>query len=168
MPVRVLKAVFAAWISLLCVFYAAQNVANLDAAHAAVAYVFSMQDHAIYGASFGPSVTHPALVWTALVIIIALEFAAGLCAARGAWDLWRARRADARTYHAAKTYALVGAGLGLFVWFGLFSVVGGAYFQMWQTGAGGASLTGAFQYLGMNAFVLIFINMRDDELLASD
>lgn len=162
MPIRILKLVLVGWISLLCLFYAAQNVANLDAAYAAVAYVFSMQDHAIYPNAFGPAITHPALIWAGLIIIIAMEFAAGLLAAKGAWDLWKARFADSTTFQTAKTYALVGTGLAVMVWLGLFSVIGGAYFQMWQTEAGTSSLTGSFWYLGKAAFVLIFVNMRDD------
>jgi predicted small integral membrane protein len=56
---------------------------------------------------------------------------------------------------------LLGCGIGLVVWMGLFGVVGGAYFQMWQTPAGSASLGGAFQYQAMCAFVLLFVNMPD-------
>ncbi len=162
MPVRILKLVLVGWISLLCLFYAAQNLANLDQAYASVAYVFSMQDHIAYPNAFGPAVTNPVLIWTALIVIIAMEFAAGLLAAKGVWDLWRARFADEVTFQVAKTYALVGTGLAVVVWLGLFSVVGGAYFQMWQTEMGSGSLAGSFWYLGKAAFVLIFVNMRDD------
>ena len=47
------------------------------------------------------------------------------------------------------------------VWFGLFGVIGGAYFQMWQTEIGALSLEGAFQYAGMSGIVLLFVNMAD-------
>jgi predicted small integral membrane protein len=52
-------------------------------------------------------------------------------------------------------------GLALVVWMDLFSVVGGAYFQMWRTPPGSAPLGGAFQYPSMRACVLLLVNMPD-------
>jgi predicted small integral membrane protein len=164
MAIRLLKVALSALIALLCLMYAVQNLVNLDAAFGAVGYVLGMSDHAVYPASFGPAVTHPTLVGAALTMIVALEFGAGLLAAWGGIDLWRARRAKATVFDAAKTRALLGCGVGLFVWLGLFSVVGGAYFQMWQTQIGAGSLNNAFQYIGMCGLALIFINMPEREL----
>lgn len=161
MPVRLLKIVLVALIALLCLMYAAQNLVNLDAAFGAVGYVLGMSGHSVYPASFGPAVTHPTLVGAAVGTIIAFEIAAGLLAAWGCLDLWRARRAAAVVFDAAKTRALLGCGLGLVVWLGLFSVGGGAYFQMWQTQIGTGSLNNAFQYIGMCGVVLIFVNMPE-------
>ncbi len=42
MAIRLLKICFVASISLLCLFYAAQNVANLDACYQAFAYVMGL------------------------------------------------------------------------------------------------------------------------------
>ena len=161
MPVRYLKIVLVAFVSLLCLLYAAQNVVNLDAAYGFVYAVFSMADHAAYPASLGPAITSPALVWPALLFIITLEFLAGLLAAKGAWDLWAARRAPAEAFNAAKTWALLGCGLGVVVWFGLFATLGGAWFQMWQTQLGSGSLQGAFQFAMQIGLVLLFVNMAD-------
>ena len=162
MAIRYLKIMLVIFVSLLCLMYAAQNVANLDAAYTFVASAAGMQDHAAYPSSFGPSVSSPALVWTALAVIIVGEFAAGLLAAKGAWDLWAARRAPAAGFNAAKTCALLGCGGGMVVWFGLFGAIGGAYFQMWQTPLGSASLEGAFQFAAQIGIVMLFVNMSDD------
>lgn len=159
---RTMKALFAAAIALLALFYAGQNVANLEACYQSFAYVFSRADHVVYPASFFPAVTHPVLIWAALVLVVGLEFLAGLLAARGAWDLWAARRAPANTFNGAKTYALLGCGVGIVVWLGLFAVFGGALFQMWQTEAGSASLEGAFQFFGACALVYLVIAQPDD------
>ena len=51
--------------------------------------------------------------------------------------------------------------MALFVWFGLFMVVGGAYFQMWQTPLGGAAQAGAFQYAMISGLVLLFVNAKN-------
>lgn len=161
MAIRYLKMVLLVLVALLALTYAGQNLANLDAAMQAVGYVMRMDDHDIYPDGFGMAIDNPALTAVALATILAGELAAGVLAAKGASDLWRARRATAAEFQAAKSMGLLGCGLGIIVWMGLFSIVGGAFFQMWQTAAGSASLGGAFQYMSMCAFVLLFVNMAD-------
>lgn len=73
-----------------------------------------------------------------------------------------ARNDTGGVFKLAKKFALLGSGLGIVVWLGLFGVIGGAVFQMWQTGAGSASLAGAFQYATSCAMVFIIINMSDE------
>ncbi len=162
MAVRYLKIVFVALISLLCLFYGTQNVFNLDACHQAFAYVLGAIDHQIYPDQVIPAIQNPAIIWFALIIVVGLEFTAGLCAAKGAWDLWGARKAPAETFNAAKTYALVGCGLGIVIWLGMFAVLGGALFIMWQTDVGSGSLEGAFQFFGACALIFIIVNTADD------
>lgn len=161
MAIRYLKIVLVVFVALLGVMYAAQNVVNLDEAYTFVMSAVGMRDHTAYPSAFGPALHSPVLVWAALAIIILAEFAAGLLAAKGAWDLWAARNASAATFNAAKTCAVLGCGGALVIWFGLFTVVGGAYFQMWQTALGGASLAGAFQCAAQAGIVLLFVNMTD-------
>ncbi len=162
MAIRLLKIVFVMSVSLLCLFYAAQNVANLDACYQAFAYVMGAADHQVYPDSFFPAIQSPAVTWLVLVLVVSLEFAAGLLAAKGAWDLWRARKAPAADFNRAKTYALVGCGLGVVVWLGFFTVFGGALFQMWQTEIGGGSLEGAFQLFVACGLIFLIVNSTDD------
>jgi predicted small integral membrane protein len=162
MYVRYLKISFVVFTALLCLIYAGQNIANLEACYQAFAYVMSNTEHAVYPASFGPSITSPVLIWLTLTMVVGFEILAGLLAARGAWDMWSARSAQASPFNASKKYALLGSGLGIFIWLGLFGVVAGAFFQMWQTTAGAASLAGAFQYMVSCAIVFIIIAMEDD------
>jgi predicted small integral membrane protein len=162
MAIRYLKIVLIVFIALLCLVYASQNVANLGAAYQAFVYVLGNTDHAVYPSSIGPTIHSPALVWAATGTVILLEFVAGLLAAKGAWDLWTARTAPAEIFNSAKTFALLGCGMGIVVWLGLFSVVGGAYFQMWQTEVGFNSLANAFQFFSACAFVFLIVNMSDD------
>ena len=162
MAIRHLKIVFVGFISLLCLIYAAQNVANLDACYQAFAYVLGAADHQIYPDSIFPAVQSPAVIWLVLVVVVGLEFIAGLLAAKGAWDLWGARKAPAADFNGAKTYALFGCGVGIFVWLGLFAVFGGALSQMWQTEIGGASMDDAFQFFVACAFIFLIVNAADD------
>jgi predicted small integral membrane protein len=161
MSIRYLKVVLVGAVALLCLAYASHNIVNLPQALEAVAYTIGQQDHQVYPRSFVPALTHPALVWVALGVILAGEFAAGLVAAKGAWDLWRHRQAPAVAFNGAKTWAVLGPGLGVVVWFGLFGAIGGAVFQQWQTQAGALSLEGAFQYAGMCALVMLFVSLDD-------
>jgi predicted small integral membrane protein len=161
MNVRQIKIFCVVIIALLCLVYAGQNVANLEAAYQSFAYVLGNVDHTVYTSSFIPSITSPALIWTALVIVVASEFLAGLLAARGALAMWSARNASAEEFNQAKKLALVGSGLGVVIWLGFFGVGGGAAFQMWQTAIGVASLEGAFQFSTSCAIVFIIVSMTD-------
>lgn len=162
MFLRYLKIDFTIIIALLCLVYAGQNIANLEAAYQTFAYVMGNVDHAVYTSSFVPSITSPVLIWLALVTVVSLEFVAGLLAAKGALDMWSARKASAEAFNKAKKYALLGSGLGIVIWMGFFGVIGGALFQMWQTEIGSASLEGAFQFSVSCAIVFMILSMTDD------
>lgn len=159
---RLIKILLAAFVAIFCIFYAVQNIVNLQAAHGFVAYVASMADHNAYPAHFGPAITSPVLTWIMLWIIIALEMGAGLLAAKGAYDLFMARSATADDFNAAKVYALAGCGVAIIVWFGLFSAIAGTYFQMWQTEAGLNALRDASMFSVQMAVVLLVLALKDD------
>ena len=160
--IRYIKIALVASVSVFCLSYALQNVVNLEAAHWFVSYTTSMEGHEKYASHFGPAVTAPAIHWAMLWIIIALEFAAGLLAAKGAFDLFRARNARAEVFNSAKTYGIAGCGVGILIWFGLFSALGGAYFQMWQTEAGGGALANATWFSIQLALVWVLVSQKDE------
>jgi predicted small integral membrane protein len=163
MLIRYLKIDLVILLSLMCLFYATQNVVNLESAYQFVSAVATMDGFTAYPASFGPAITSPTLIWAMLTVIILLEYTAGLLSAKGAWDLWKARKSAAADFNAAKSFTNVGGGVALLVWFGLFTAIGGSYFQMWQTELGAASLEGAFQFTAQIGIVLLFINIADQE-----
>jgi len=159
---RLIKISLAAFVAIFCVVYAVQNIVNLQEAHGFVAYVGSMADHVAYPAHLGPAVTAPVLTWTILIIIIALEMAAGLLAAKGAYDMFRARNASADDFNAAKTYAIAGCGVAIVVWFGLFSAIAGPYFQMWQTEAGLNALRDSSLFSIQHGVIWLVLALKDD------
>lgn len=163
MSIRMLKIVLVVCVGLQALIYAISNLVNLDGAFGAVAYVFSMADHAAYPNHLGPPVTWAPLVWLALCTIIAGETMVGLLCFRGAFDMWRARRAPLAEFGRAKTNAILGCGLAMVVWIGLFMALGGAWFQMWQTEIGIGSLEGAFMYAISSGAVLLFVNQIEHE-----
>lgn len=163
MVVRNLKILFALLVGLLALFYVVHNFVNLAEAHASIFYVVGQTDHKIYPRSLSPALGRgPA--WVLAAIIFLFELLAALASLWGAWKLWSVRRAAAPVFAAAKTSAMAGAGLAIFVWFGLFSVFGGGLYQMWQTEVGANSLEGAFQIAVFAFLTLIFINQPDGEL----
>ena len=161
MLLRYLKIDFVALIALLCLFYAGQNIANLDACYGAFAYVLGSADHAVYANSFFPAIESPAIIWCVLIIVVAFEFAAGFFAAKGAWDMFAARKGSAADFNASKANALVGCGLGIIVWLGFFGVFGGALFQMWQTEIGPGSIDDAFQYFSSCAAIYLITSIDE-------
>lgn len=161
MAIRILKIVLVVFVGLQGWFYVAGNIANWDSGVGAVGYVLAMQGHEVYSTHIFPSITNPLLVTIAFLTIVAGEFLIGALSLLGAWHLWRARNADAAAFNAAKTYAILGAGMAMVVWFGGFVVLGGALFQMWQTQVGAASFDGAFIYGATSALVLLFVNSAD-------
>ncbi len=162
MSKRILKTVLVFFVAAGAFLWAVQNVVNLEAAYGSVAYVLSNVDHVAYPDSVGPAITAPALVWLALMVILAGEFSAALLAAKGAWDMFASRHAPAAEFQAAKRFAVLGCGMAVIVWFGIFTVIGGAFFQMWQTEIGDGSFTGALHYAIINAAILIFVDLPDD------
>lgn len=161
MHFRYLKILFVVLTSLLAIIYAAQNVANLEAAHQSFIYVMSGADHPAYPKTFGFETADPMLAWIATAIDIAAEFLAGLLLAIGALAMWSRRRASAAEFRESTKWAAIGAGVGVFVWLGLFAVGGGAFFQMWQNAIGTNSMNGAFQFFVTCALTLIFLNQGE-------
>lgn len=162
MPIRFLKITLILFIGLMCILYALQNLTNLQAAQQVIALVLSMSDHQAYPNSMLPAIHSPMLTGLALAVIITLEMTAGVIALKGCLDLWQKRHASSLAFQQAKCWALLGCGLAVLIWFGLFGVIGGAWFQMWQTELGSQSLNGAFQFATSAALVLIFVNMPDE------
>ena len=159
---RIIKALLALFVGLMCIFYALQNLVNLGGAFWFVETMASMANHEAYPNGFGPAVTSSALVWIILWIIIISELAAGGLAIKGSIDMWGARNANADAFNSAKKLGIAGALLGVLIWFGYFHAIGGAYFQMWQTEAGANALNGAFQYAMMCGLVAILLTQKDD------
>jgi predicted small integral membrane protein len=161
MAIRILKIVLIIFVGLQGWFYVAGNLANWDAGFGAIAYVLGMEGHGVYGTHIFPAITSSALVTIAFITILVGEFLVGALSLKGAWDLWQARSADAKVFNSAKTFAILGAGMALVVWFGGFVVIGGALFQMWQTQVGTGSFNGAFIYAMTSGLVLLFVNNPD-------
>lgn len=161
MHLRYIKILTATIAAFMCLFYVLQNLANLPAAHASLLYVMSGADHAAYPSTFAFHTASGGLAWLAVAIVCGFEILAGFALLFGAVQMWRARAADSATFVASRKWAEIGTGLGILVWFGLFGVIGSAFFQMWQTEIGANSMNGAFQLFASCALTLLILNLRD-------
>jgi predicted small integral membrane protein len=160
---RYLKIALTLTVALLALFYVAHNLANWAAANGAVGYVLSLADHTAYPNSLVPPVHDPAMVMVAVAVICLGEISAGVVSLIGAFQLWRARKADVAAFSAAKRLACLGAGLAALVWFFLFEVIGGALFQMWQTTVGSGSHRDAMSFAILALLTLIYLAQPEPE-----
>lgn len=161
MSIRYLKIVLLLCVSFQALIYAIQNVANLEQAVGSFAYVMGGQDHVAYPNSVVPALTQPIFHWAALLIVLTGEFSAGLITGKGALNLWKERTASAADFEKAKTLGVLGCGIAVVTWFGLFMVVGSTVFQMWQTQIGDGSFRGAFYIVMSSGLVMLFVNTRE-------
>lgn len=156
-----LKIAFAICVGLMALLYAVNNILNLEQAYGYVAYTFGQSGHEAYPSGVVPPITLPALHWLGLIVIIATELTAGVLALWGSLAMFRARQ-DLTAFAHAKGKALIGAGLGVTVWFGYFHVIASAGMQLWQTEAAPPVLGGAFQYAVFCFLTVIFLAQKED------
>ncbi|CAB0150343.1 hypothetical protein PSI9734_00894 [Pseudidiomarina piscicola] len=159
MLLRWLKILLVFSMGLMCLFYALQNLVNLDSAYAVVSTVTRMENHSYYPSTFGFALTSEPLIWLATAFIVCFELLAGIVFVFAAWHLLKKRKAPQKEFQSAKYLTHVGTAIALLIWFGLFQTLGGAFFQMWQTELGDASFDGSFAYLASIALVTLFVNL---------
>ena len=128
---RLSKILLIVFVGLQGLFYALNNIVNFEAAKGFVQGVLPMAGNEAYPNAFGPAVSSPVLITIVLCFIIIGELVVAACSFKGAYDMFRVRGSSAESFHDAKTWAIMGCVMALLVWFGLFMVIGGAYFQMW-------------------------------------
>jgi len=160
---RSIKILFAALTGFLALVYVLQNFANLDAAYQSIMYVMSGADHTAYANTLFFKSTNSLLGWSAVVLVCAGELIAALLLLFGALQMWQNISASSEDFEQSLKYAEIGAATGVLVWLGFFGVLGGAFFQMWQTPIGDGSMRGAFQFFVTCAITLLYLNVANSE-----
>jgi predicted small integral membrane protein len=108
------------------------------------------------------AITSPALQHSAYALIIAGEAATGIMLAYGALALWRARKASAAKFAAAKIPTALGGLLAFLVWFVGFLVIAGEWFAMWQSEHWNGQQS-AFRCLASVLLVVLFVMQPEEE-----
>ncbi|WP_066553908.1 DUF2165 family protein [Croceicoccus bisphenolivorans] len=162
---RILKAMASAVSGLMALLYVLHNIANVGPAYEFFVYTTSHVDQAAYPVTLLP-VPPAILIVVAMVVVFALEMAAGLLGLYGAWKIFAARDADAATFLAAKKWAKIGAGCAVLNWWGLFQGVAVAGYQLWQMPLGEGPFYGSFFFGTIAMASLIYISMPEERVAA--
>lgn len=130
---RCAKAVMVACLSAFAALVAFNNLTDYGSNLAFVQHVLAMDTVFPDSTARWRALEQP-LAWHMVYgIIIVSELLAAILLGRGAWALWRARRASPAEFSRARESALWGVLVGFLLWFGGFMVVGGEWFLMWQS-----------------------------------
>jgi predicted small integral membrane protein len=130
---RILQALFTAYIGLFAASVVLNNIADYGTNHRFVRHVMSMDTIFTDCKLKGRRITMPWAHHAAYVFIIALEALVAVLCLWGAWSMWDARGLDAAAFLAAKALALWGLGLGFTVWFAIFVIGAGQWWCAWQS-----------------------------------
>lgn len=162
MTARIAKIVMCLCLAVFGALVVWDNIFDYGANFTFVRHVMTMDttfhDPAVAGRAIGAPFLWHAAYW----LIIAGEAATALLFAVGAWALWRARR-DAIAFGHAKRWVHAAALAGFLVWFFGFMVVGGEWFQMWQSPVWNGQ-EGAFRFYVTILAVLLFVNQPEGEV----
>jgi predicted small integral membrane protein len=138
------------------------NVADWNGTTGAVAAVTSMSTFE-GGADSWQATTNPAVIIAGALFIMLSKTIAGLLCLAGAWRMWVARAGNAAAFTKAKTLALTGCAVAIFMLFSGFIVIAEGWFELWRSDVmRGPVLSSAFRYGGMIALIALFIGARDD------
>jgi predicted small integral membrane protein len=159
---REIKALTVAGLALFPLIVAFDNITDYETNFVFVQHVMSMDTTFPANSLMYRAITSPALHHLAYALIITFEAATGLALAWAAIALWRARRASAADFAAAKLWTAIGGLLGFLVWFVGFLVIAGEWFAMWQSAHWNAQ-EAAFRFVVMIMLVVVFVLQPEEK-----
>ena len=163
LAIRLVKTSMVASTALFSLLVAFDNVVDYGANYEFVRHTLSMDTTYPGNALMGRAITSPTVWSLAYWAIIVVEAATGIVLALATVRLATNLGASAVGFNSAKTYVVVGAGLGFLLWFTGFMVVGGEWFAAWQSKLWNGQAS-AFRFYITLLAVVIFVNQPDGEL----
>lgn len=160
---RLVKTAMVASTALFALLVAFNNMVDYDSNYEFVRHTLSMDTTFPGNALMGRAITDPTLWSAAYWSIILVEAVTGIVLAWATLQLAINLPAGAVRFNAAKTYVVVGAGLGFLLWFTGFMAVGGEWFAMWQSKVWNGQAS-AFRFYVTLLLVVIVVNQPDGEL----
>ena len=133
MIIRLAKAILCVPLALFGLLVAVDNVIDYGTNYAFVQHVLSMDTTFPGNALMGRAITNAPVWQFGYGAIIVGEALTGLCFLVAALTLMANLRAPPTQFAQAKTWAVVAGTVGFLVWFLGFAVIGGEWFQMWQS-----------------------------------
>jgi len=165
--IRLAKSALIGALGLFVTVFALNNIANFSTAISHVGYVLSQADHTVYPVSLFPALNADLIVTATLCLIIAAELATGVVLLKGGLDLFRARAQAVQAFEDAKSAALLGCLMAIGVWFGLFMVLGGTFYQMWQTPLGRGSFDDSYTMVMVAGMMFLIVRSPDAQARSS-
>jgi len=162
MIVRDAKALLTLLIGVFLLLVGVDNIIDYETNFEFVRHVLSMDTTFPGNKLMWRAITSEWLHHAAYALIIAAELATGVLCVAGAWRLFKARSAPAEEFREAKTVAIAGLAAAFTLFFFGFLVVGGEWFQMWQSQTWNGQ-EAAFRFAASIGFVLIFVALEDDD-----
>ena len=130
---RIAKIVMVGSLALFAFVIAFDNITDYDTNFEFVRHVLNMDTISPGSTLLYRRVISPALWNFGYWLIILGEGTTSLVLGVAAAALLRHLRSDGARFNYAKRFVFIGAALGFLVWFFGFMVVGGEWFQMWQS-----------------------------------
>jgi predicted small integral membrane protein len=159
--IRIVKIVMVGSLALFAGLVTFDNLSDYETNYAFVRHVLSMDTTPQGNALMYRSISSPSLWRAAYALIIAGEGATALSFAGATALLLRHLRSQAASFNRAKGLTAMAAGLGFLVWFFGFMVIGGEWFQMWQSPQWNGQ-EAAFRFYLTILAVLIFVMQKDE------
>lgn len=162
MIVRISKAALTLALAIFALLVGIDNIIDYETNFAFVRHVLSMDTTFPGNALLWRAITSEWVYHVAYAVIIASELAVGLLCAVGAWRLFAARALPAGQFNGTKELAIAGLAAGFVLYFFGFLVVGGEWFQMWQSQTWNGQ-EAAFRFAISFGVVLIFVSQEDKD-----
>lgn len=159
--VRLSKILLVAAAGIFCLLVGYNNIVDYGSNFMFVQHVLTMDttfpNNAVRAER---AILDPQLHRAAYWIIITAELLIGVTCLVGALRLLVSLRAAAERFNAVKSIAIVGLAGGMLFWFFGFIVVGGEWFQMWQSQIWNGQES-AFRFIGSIGLILVFLSLED-------
>jgi predicted small integral membrane protein len=159
---RYAKIAMSLVLAAFCLLVAVDNLLDYNANYKFVQHVLSMDTTFPDNALKYRDITSPTLWHLAYAAIIAAEGVTGALYLAGAVRLFQARNAPGAVFNGAKLLVIAASLLAFLVWFFGFMVVGGEWFDMWQSKIWNGQ-DAAFRFYVTALAVLIFVNQSDGD-----
>ncbi len=115
------------------------------------------------GAESWKATSSGAVITIIALLIISAKLIAGLLCLAGGWRMWTVRMGQAPVFQHAKSLALAGCGVAIFLLFFGWIVAAETWFELWRSDImRDVGLQSAFRYAGMIALIALFVGAREE------
>ncbi len=138
------------------------NIADWNGTIGAVSATVSMSTFE-GGSDSWRAITNPAIITAGAALIPTLKLMAALLCLTDAWRMWSQRAGDPPAFATAKSLALAGCAVAVFLLFAGWIVIAETWFELWRSDAmRDAALGSAFRYAGMIGVIALIVGAHDD------